>query len=70
MEGKEIIVTRTFKVKVLGTGIEIPNQHKKDFEEWLQSQVSYCGVGKHHEYYSFEDDFKTDISVTFEISTI
>jgi hypothetical protein len=70
IENIKIRKTVTYEIEVIETNEPIPKEQEIDFIEWLSSMTSECTTGKNHEYYSYTDNYKEDIGVTFYIRTI
>ena len=70
IENIKIRKTVTYEIEVIETNEPIPKEQEIDFIEWLSSMTSECTTCKNHEYYSYTDNYKEDIGVTFYIRTI
>ena len=64
-----IILSKTvnLNVKTLKIEKEVPSDMLIDFKDWLIYKGIELGTGKHHDYYSFDEDYKNDIGVLFEV---
>jgi hypothetical protein len=46
---------------------ELPKEEVKEFLLWLESVAVSSGLGRHFEYYSYTDNYKDDIPVSFKV---
>ena len=60
----------SFEIEVKKLSSEIPEDYKKEFEEWLLNQPPYLSVGKHNEFFSYSVFAESDIEVSFCIKRI
>jgi len=60
----------SYEIEILDISREVPKDQEIDFMEWLSSQTSECSIGKSLEYYSYTENYKDDIAVTFYIKSL
>jgi len=65
--GKVIKKTIKLKIEILDIQKDIPESEIDNFLLWLESIAVELGLGKHHEYYSYTDNYKEDIPVSFKV---
>ena len=65
---KEGIINVRYKVKIYKLEKSIPPNEEKDFREWLKHKVPEVGIGEHHEFYGYTDNYQDDIGVSFNVT--
>ena len=70
MKGKKFITKPIiYEFEIIDLSRPIPKEMESNFIEWLLRQHANCSTGKNHEHYSYTDDYKDDIGVTFYMKT-
>lgn len=57
----------TFKIEIKNIDKNVPENQIDDFKEWLQYKSLQFGLGLHYDYYSYTDNYKDDIGVSFYV---
>ena len=60
----------TYEIEVMDISKEVPKEQEIDFIEWLSGQTNEHGTGKHNEHFSYTENYKDDIEVTFYIKSV
>lgn len=70
MKGKTFTYNFIFNTEIIELDKEIPASEMDEFLLWLKYISAEVGTGKHKEYYSYTENHKDDIGVTFNIKAV
>lgn len=47
--------------------IDIPKEHLERFNEWIEYQIIFNGLGNNVEYFKIDENFENDIEVRYNV---
>lgn len=65
---KILNINLEFEIEILSTSKEIPIKEENNFTKWIKYKSAEVGLGRQFEYYSYNENYKDDIGVSFMVS--
>ena len=70
LPNKKFIKKVIYEIIIQSIDKVVPEEHIKDFTEWIEFYAIKNGTGRHSEYYSYNENYSDDISVVFIVKSI